>query len=170
MSPVAAQAPAQKSTEELTKDTDWTRVRSLRTGTKIVVTARTSPADTYAFLAADDARLTLGIGGHQHTVMARSDVLEIRYPETHYAKAGMLIGLAAGIAIGTQCGPTGPTNRPTADAMARGDCFLRASGIGLGLGAAVGSVFNARSHELELIYHAGSAGPSEPRVRLSTTR
>lgn len=137
---------------------EWARVRAILSGKTIVLAVKAAIVEECKFQRADDSSITVLDGDRVPRVIRREDVIAISHPETFHARHGLLIGLAAGAVLGVaKCGQ---------QSTLVGLCGMAGGGIGLGLGAAVGGVANAFSHEREVIYHAASWSESaSPRPR-----
>jgi hypothetical protein len=132
-------------------DFAWTRVQTVPRGRSLDIAIRGEMSQTVKFQTADDTTLTVLEGPGALRTIRKADIVEIRYGETFYARRGMLIGLAVGVAYGTAaCWGENLV----------GVCSMFGGGIAMGLGAGIGGGFNAFAHEHEVIYRAPASESS----------
>lgn len=137
--PVAAQeAPAD--------DFAWTRVRTIESGTDVMVTVKGAAPVTRSFVAADAVELTaLDTARHGVERIARERVAEIAVSTRAVSKGvktGALIGAALGalVALRTTTGQCGYDCVDSGWGVAVGFGITAAyAGIGSGIGAAIGA-------------------------------
>ena len=134
---------------------DWNNVRALEPGRAIMLEVKDGLGSVRVQLqSADEEGLAVLVGKEVQRRVRRDDVLEIRYPETFYARQGLLVGLANGAIMGALLGALSGRS-----AACAGFGAMSFGGLGLGIGAAVGGVRNAAAHQLELVYRAPGVSP-----------
>ncbi len=133
---------------------DWSRVRSLRRGTAVVINVKNEPGGKRRFVSADDARLIVRDSDRREESIARDDVTSVIVTTTHGSIGGAATAAAFGWLYGTALAVHLATEVPCQPSCGGVVTLMWLSAVGLPVGAGFAGYYGLGHAVTDVIYRA----------------